>query len=288
MIYYYDELLFDNLIFSIDNVVLDFSITSLELQDLFEFNINMMSNSSKIFVRSWEGHGAGSFRKQCVFQLDDERSFWLGQGLIGNGTLLDRYRLDFNPNKLADDPNLRSIREFLVRNSRPILCRVTRFDLAIDIPVERDRCFLVKDRRMYIERRHGQEFTQYLGAKSSKVGRVKLYNKQIEAGLDYPLTRLELTLDPSKTFEEISFPLVYCIDAHSLARSGMKVTDTDRFILNALLQGYGTLNDLGRKTRAKMRNMLDSCVRKVEITPEGYAAILQKVRNYISVAGNRA
>ena len=281
MIYYYDELLFDNLIFSIDNVVLDFSITSLELQDLFEFNINMMSNSSKIFVRSWEGHGAGSFRKQCVFQLDDERSFWLGQGLIGNGTLLDRYRLDFNPNKLADDPNLRSIREFLVRNSRSVLCRVTRFDLAIDIPVEREKCFLVKDRRMYIERRHGKEYTQYLGSKSSKIGRVKLYNKTAEADLDYPLTRLELTLDPAKSFEKISFPLVYYLNTDAIAESDIKVSDTDRFILNALLQGYGTLNDLGRKTRAKMQSLLDSCVRKVEITPASYDEVLQQVRSYI-------
>jgi len=281
MIYYYDELLFDNIIFSIDNVVLDFSITSLELQELFEFNINMMSNSSKISVRSWEGHGAGSFRKQCVFQLDDERSFWLGQGLIGNGTLLDRYRLDFNPNKLADDPNLRSIREFLVRNSRSVLCRVTRFDLAIDIPVERTNCFLVKDRRMYIERRHGKEYTQYLGSKSSKVGRVKLYNKTAEADLDYPLTRLELTLDPAKSFEKISFPLVYYLNTDAIAESDIKVSDTDRFILNALLQGYGTLNDLGRKTRAKMQSLLDSCVRKVEITPASYDEVLQQVRSYI-------
>lgn len=280
MIFYYHELFSDDLILSIDNVVLDFSITSPELRDLLEFNINMTSNSSKIAVRSWEGYGAGSFRKQWVFQLDDGRSFWLGQGLIGNGVLLDRYRLDFNPNKMGDDPSLRSIREFLVRNSRPILCRVTRFDLAIDLPVERSKCFLVKDRRMYIERRHGKEYTQYLGSKSSKVGRVKLYNKRTEADLDYPLTRLELTLDPSKTFEEISFPEVYCLDSKVCAS---KVSDTDRFILNALLQGCGTLNDLGRKTKTKMRNLLDSCVRKVEITPESYAAILQKVLTYISV-----
>ena len=64
----------------------------------------------------------------------------------------------------------------------------------------RENCFLVKDRRMYIERRHGAEFTQYLGAKSSRVGRVKLYNKQAESNLDYPLTRLELTLDPQMPY----------------------------------------------------------------------------------------
>jgi len=154
--------------------------------------------------------------------------------------------------------------------------------LAIDIPVERTNCFLVKDRRMYIERRHGKEYTQYLGSKSSKVGRVKLYNKTAEADLDYPLTRLELTLDPAKSFEKISFPLVYYLNTDAIAESDIKVSDTDRFILNALLQGYGTLNDLGRKTRAKMQSLLDSCVRKVEITPASYDKVLQRVRCYIS------
>lgn len=278
MIFYYNKLTDNNLILSIDNVVLDFSIASPERRDLFDFKINMISKSKNISIRSWDGHGAGSFRKQYIFALPDGKSFWLGQGLIGNGVLLDRYRLEYNPNKLADDPNLLSIREFLIRNSRSSLCRVTRFDLAIDIPVEREKCFLIKDRRMYIERRHGKEFTQYLGSKSSTVGRVKLYNKQIEAGLDHPLTRLELTLDPAKSFDEISFPQVYYLNCKECS---VKVSDTDRFILNALLQGYGALTDLGRKTRTKMQFLLNNSVCKVEIAHTSYSKVLNLVNQYV-------
>ena len=128
--------------------------------------------------------------------------------------------------------------------------------MAIDIPVDRSRCFLVKDRRLYIERRHGVEYTQYLGSKSASVGRVKLYNKTAEAKLDYPLTRLELTLDPRIPYEKINFPTMYYLKSTCTVTNNIKMTDTERFILNALLQGYGTLNELGRKTRAKMEILM--------------------------------
>lgn len=84
--------------------------------------------------------------------------------------------------------------------------KTRRYDLAADIPVLRQDAFLVKDSRAYLERRHGREFTQYLGAKSSTVGRVKLYDKAAEAGLNYPLTRLEMTLDPATPYERVNFP----------------------------------------------------------------------------------
>ena len=165
-------------------------------------------------------------------------------------------------------------------NTREVLRHVNRFDLAIDLPVDRQRCFLIKDARMYIERRHGREFTQYLGAKSSCVGRVKLYNKQIESGLDYPLTRLELTLNPNEPYEEVRFPTVYIINTVA-SGDDVRVTETDRFILGALLQGYGSLNDLGRKTRAKMQKLMADYVEQVEIAAEDYAAIRDQLNTYL-------
>ena len=120
--------------------------------------------------------------------------------------MIDRYRLEFNPNKVSDNEVFKIIHKLLIKYCRKSLNHIARFDLAIDIPVDRSRCFLVKDRRLYIERKHGVEYTQYLGSKSASVGRVKLYNKTAEAKLDYPLTRLELTLDPETPYEKINFP----------------------------------------------------------------------------------
>ena len=283
MIYYHNSIIDNDFILSIDNVILDVSITQPDRIDLLYQMLTSMASNGKVSVQTWQGSGAGAFRNQTLIRLDAERSFWIGQGLIGSGTLLDRVRLDFNPNKAGEDPNFKIIREFLVRNSRANLCRIPRFDLAIDIPVARDKCFLVKDRRLYIERRHGEEYTQYLGSKSSKVGRVKLYNKALEAKLDYPLTRLELTLSPDTPFENINFPKVFCVDEACANYQNTRLTDTQRFIVNAVIQGFGTLNDLGRKTRAKIEGVLQEKLKTVSISEDSYNAILEQLGEYLKL-----
>lgn len=280
MINYYNPIYDGDLVLSVDNFVLDVSIPRAEIRDLLENIIQNIARGGKVSVLSWESRKPGTFRNQTAFKVDDDRSFWLGHGLIGSGTLVERYRLEANPNKVGNDPLFRLIREFLVRNSREGLCRIPRFDLAIDIPVDRGLCFLVKDRRLYIERRHGVEFTQYLGSKASNVGRVKLYNKTAEAKLDYPLTRLELTLDPGKSYEDMNFPKVYVIDQTAMAEDRVRLAETDQFILNAILQGCGKVTDLGRKMGGKIESILDSYLGIVEIAEDCYDKILDQIRTY--------
>lgn len=277
-------MIYNDLTISIDNIVLDVSIVRPELIELLEMMIQNIASGNKASVVSWESWKPGTFRRQVSVRIDDDRSFWLGIGLVGNGVLEDRCRLDFNPNKVANDANFQQIHQFLIRNSREVCRKIPRFDLAVDIPVERNRCFLVKDRRMYIERRHGSEFTQYLGSKSSTVGRVKLYNKAIEADLNYPLTRLELTLDPTQDYEKVNFPVVYYIDAAENVDEAVRVTDTERFILNALLQGYGSLDGLGRKTRKKIENVLKFYMKEVTIPKCTYGTMLEQLNHlYLNV-----
>jgi len=175
----------------------------------------------------------------------------------------------------------KEVHKLLITHARRPLSRIARFDLAIDIPIDRSKCFLVKDRRLYIERKHGIEFTQYLGAKSSSVGRVKLYNKTAEAKLDYPLTRLELTLNPAVPYDEVNFPIVYYIKPTPVTSAGVRITDTEKCIVNAVLQGSGALNDLGRKTRAKIETIMTDYVDKIIITPEVYAKVLEKLSGYL-------
>lgn len=284
MLFYNNPMIYNDLTISIDNIVLDVSIVRPELIELLELMIQNIASGSKATVVSWESRKPGTFRRQVSVRIDDDRSFWLGIGLVGNGVLEDRCRLDFNPNKVANDANFQMIHQFLIRNSREVYRKIPRFDLAIDIPVERNRCFLVKDRRMYIERRHGSEFTQYLGSKSSTVGRVKLYNKAIEADLNYPLTRLELTIDPTQDYEKVNFPVVYYIDSAENVDEVVRITDTERFILNALLQGYGSLDGLGRKTRKKIENVLKFYMKEVTIPKCTYGTMLEQLNDlYLNV-----
>lgn len=168
------------------------------LGDLLE----MLPIRYAVDVRRWENYKIGSYRINFIISFQNANSFWLGAGLNSVKTEWNRVRLEYNPNKCAAHISFLSVLSFLNKNTRPMHTVVKRFDLAIDVPTERENARLIKDGRAYSERRHGKEWTEYLGAKASHVGRVKLYNKRIEAGLSYPLTRLEVTLDPATPYEK--------------------------------------------------------------------------------------
>lgn len=265
---------------SVDNIVLDLYISAPAARTALMKLLDALPMRYAVEVTHWDSFRVGAFREQFTIAHQDGTSFWLGAALNGKKTEWGRVRLDFNPNKVAQHTAFQTLLLFLVKNTRPMHRIIKRFDLAIDIPVDRFDCFLVKDSRAYSERRHGQEWTQYLGAKSSTVGRVKLYNKTVEARLNYPLTRLELTLDPAVGYDEMAFPTVYAAFTAQISTDEFEATDTERFILGALLNGYGSLNMLGRKTRTKMERLLELYVQRVEISKSEYDAILSQLYRY--------
>ena len=60
------------------------------------------------------------------------------------------------------------------------LLKPVRFDLAIDLPVARDKVYLIKDKRVYEEYSYSAiNKTQHLGVRNN-YGRVKVYNKALE------------------------------------------------------------------------------------------------------------
>ena len=243
--------------------------------------LDKLSITHAVEVKYWNSFRPGSFREQFSICFQDGNSFWLGVVLNGRKPEWGRVRMDFNPNKVAGHEVFQLLLSFLVCNTRPLHRTVKRFDLAVDIPVLRPDVFLVKDNRAYIERRHGQEWTQYLGAKSSTVGRVKLYNKQVESNLGHPLTRLEITLDPITPYEQVKFPVVYYLDDLQLCfDETIKASDTERFILNAILQGCGTINQLGRKTREKIKILLDQYIKYIKIGSKEYYQIISQLNSY--------
>lgn len=270
----------DDITLSIDNVVLDLYISRPDARERLMLLMDELPIKYAVNVVYWNSFRPGTFREQFSIQMQDGSSFWLGAILNGKKPEWGRCRLDFNPNKVAHHDVFQKLLNFLLVNTRPMHRTIKRFDLAIDIPVERFSCFLVKDGRAYLERRHGQEYTQYLGAKASTVGRVKLYNKQVESNLPRPLTRLEITLDPATLYEDVSFPKVYFLNDLQMVFDEVKATDTERFILNALLQGYGSLHDLGRRTRDKMERLMSLYVKWIQITPQDYATLLGQLRTY--------
>lgn len=274
----------DGYTLSIDNIVVDFAVTP-KTMETFGTLLDGLPIKYAVQVTYWFSGKIGSFKHNFKIQMQDGTSYWVGC-VLNSRKPINRVRLDANPNKVAHHAAFEAVLQFLIRHTRLHRRTVKRFDLAVDIPAERSDVFLVKDNRAYLERRHGREFTQYLGAKSSTVGRTRLCNKQIEAKLGYPLTRLELTLNPEIPYGDVKFPTVYWIQTMETTIDELiSVTDTERFILGAILQGYGAVTDLGRKTRAKITRLLERYIKRVEISQQDYDAILHQLRGYITDQG---
>lgn len=269
----------DGTTLSIDNIVLDLYLSNRVHRDQLMRLLEQLPIRYEAEVSHWTSFRIGTYREQFSIKLEKGKSFWVGAGLNLAKTKWGAVRLEFNPNKVADIEVFQSVHGYLIRHTRPMHRKIRRYDLAVDIPQERQRVCLIKDARAYYERRHGQEWTQYLGPRSAH-GRVKLYNKGLEAKLASPLTRLELTLDPAIPYEEIRFPSVYYLDDMQMRMDELRATDTERFILNAILAGYGTTHQLGRKTRAKIERLMALYVKYVEIDERTYQQILDRLREY--------
>ena len=269
------------MILSIDNVVLDIYISAPKARDSLMDLLDKLPIQYAVDIQHWNSYRPGTYREQFSIKHQDGTSFWLGAVLNGTKPEWGKVRLDFNPNKVAGHTVFVKLLSFLLESTRPMHRTIKRYDLAVDIPVKRFDVFLVKDSRAYIERRHGQEWTQYLGAQSSHPGRVKLYNKTVEAKLDYPLTRLEITIDPTTSFDDLPWPAVYYLHTLQMNMDDFKATETERFILNAILQGCGTLNQLGRKTREKIQSLMTRYVSYVQLSPGDYSKIINQLYSYI-------
>lgn len=168
---------------SIDMVTIDYSISSSAARDELAKILDNLPLLYAVEVRHWSSLRIGTFRENFVLKFQDQTSFWLGVGLNAHKPLWGRSRIEFNPNKVANHKVFLELLGWFNIHSLRMNSIIKRFDLAIDIPFGRQSVRLLKDRRVYTERRHGQEWTEYLG-KSSTVGRVKLYNKTVEAGLN--------------------------------------------------------------------------------------------------------
>ena len=264
----------DGFTISIDKAVIDYKLNGpTALDDLAKF-LDMLPIRMAVDTKTWSNFHWASFHENFTIRFKDRNSFWLGVGLNNAQNERSRVRLEFNPNKCAHHAAFLAVLAFLNGNSRPMHTIIKRFDLAIDIPMERENTKLLKDGRVYSERRHGREWTEYLGSKSSTVGRCKLYNKQVEADLPYPLTRLEVTLDPATPFDALPWPKAYFIQQQQIDMVELSITDTERYILSALLAGFGSTKELCRKTREKMDTLMAHYVHTITLTQQNYEEII--------------
>lgn len=267
---------------SVDKVAVDYMMNGPDALTALGRLLNHLPIRYAIKTKSWESFKIGSFRQNYTITFQNGNSFWLGVALNSTKTEWNRARLEVNPNKCGTHASFLAVLAFLNFNARPMHTTIKRYDLAVDIPVERENARLIKDGRVYSERRHGKEWTEYLGAQASHIGRVKLYNKQVEAGLSYPLSRLEVTLDPATPFEKLPWPQAYYIERQQIGIEEVSITDTERYILSALLAGFGSTKDLCRKTREKMDKLMAHYVKPIHISKQDYQLLLSNLRFFLS------
>lgn len=136
------------------------------------------------------------FTYRNMFTVEYEKGATMTVGLVWNGTNAQddmvKGFIEVNPNKCFIKPQC--LYDVYYTLDKCVGYKISRWDLAIDIPIDRMSVVLGKDQRKYeLTCKSKEDRTEYLGCRN-EIGRVKVYNKTLESNLDYTLTRCELTM----------------------------------------------------------------------------------------------
>lgn len=235
-------------------------------------------------------NGIGQYRFMWAWRYDDptkegkKTSIALGYCHIeGTGkTNEGAGYLEYNPNKLHEQGAA------LIRylQGHGVELEPVRYDLAIDYPVARDTVRMVKDGRNY-EAYISDALTEYLGVRNAP-GHVKVYDKQREAGLDDPLTRVELTVDATWSAEKImeQLPTVF-----SYAGNGFEGFRGITKAFALAVQAHMDKGDVAEpwlrlidpKTKAKIRAAFKSQA-AVEYSQDCVEGIVDRIAKWVQTA----
>lgn len=231
-------------------------------------------------AKQWIGKSPGSMHYNYTITLQSGHSYFLGVGVTGTApnSVTETVKVEFNPAKVGGDSQFLFVYKRLLSGCRYL--DFGRFDVAIDIPVARDKFILVKDKRKYVQLCNSNvDKTEYLGRRSQH-GQVKLYNKGLESGLSYDLTRLEITMDyKCCSFSEFCrvFPDVMYFDSAEIPED---VTGTDKVLLIACMEHPELLMDISKRKRKKIQQLLGEAAVKVNASELDYKTILQEILDY--------
>lgn len=187
---------------------------------------------------------------------DQNFSFALGLNLNGSNDDKDKGFIEFNPNKLS---HLDKFVEILGNIwSLTLFRELVRYDLAIDIPLDRKDVKLIRDKgknyQLFVKT---DGITEYLGVRSHS-GFVKVYDKSKEASLDYPLTRVEITLDKKADYIK-AFPKIWLYDTQYHMLLDDSLSDTQKTLIKCLRQCENPnwfLGDLAYRVKKKIEPYL--------------------------------
>ena len=297
---YYRPIIIDNyLIMSCDMMRIKFNMSDSGLQNFNKY-INLLEvKNGNLLIRKYYNISPFKYRNLLAIQdTNTKHSFSLGLVYNDLNKNTNDCFIGFNPNKCINETNTGLAQPFLdfIKQYGSHI-ELVRYDLAIDIPIEREFVSLDKDMRKYtklwvtdVEANYSQivsdmekkqihykidvkskslsNSTEYLGQRN-KSGFVKLYNKQIESDLDKPTTRLEITLD-SISYDKFIQVLPNISIYKNVSQADLNsLNDTEKVLLKLLQQNSNCdlyLKQLGRKMQDKLKKILyanDSILDKI-------------------------
>jgi len=238
---------------------------------------------SRAEIKHWNSNSVGGFKENFTLALDGGNSFYFAAypNWIRSTDWANVARLEFNPAKVGNSIQFRYLHAYLLARSKKVQAR--RFDVAIDLPLDRRDVFLHKDRRQYRTIQNSAlDKTEYLGQRSQH-GQVKVYNKKIESKLDYDLTRVEITVDfENNSYDEFVrlFPDVTYVDTGQMILEDLVLEGTEKVVLMACLEHPEYLKMLGRYMRKKIERALESHVLRLQPSYKEYMSIVSRCTAY--------
>lgn len=207
-------------------------------------------------------YGFKDYRHNWYFKTK-EGSFWLGYNHNAEEQKKARHSivLEYNPNKLQDNELLNKVlKKFYDKGMN---FEVISADVAVDlygVDMELDVYWDKLSKKNYKEFRKGGSTTIYMGTGAN---RVKVYNKAKEQGLkdDMKWTRYEVSMSvKTPVFELIEFeykvnlPEIYVIKQFEY---DFNLSKTDWCLLQGVVNGCYSIDQMGRGKREKIRTALD-------------------------------
>lgn len=301
MLRYYNQIVSSGVTYSIDKLIIKGSfnkMVSLEtfpgeymhVPFLYEFQQLLFRNEDFCISQHYDGSGWMKYKDSWKVDFGNDSVAYFAFGLNGyNGSDLTRWKIEFNPNKTLPNTLMDTLLFYCVSNSSSPY--VSEFDIAVDVPAPREDFFLLKDNRKYqLVMNSLSDKTEYLGNRH-EMGYCKLYNKQMESNLDFPLTRFELTVSVDNSDSVLSFsdvlrrvPEIYYFTSMQLTHDEMVLTGTDRILLEYALQNPLVLSMFGKSARRKrdrLKDLMGCHMKRLEVNKEILLRLYNWVMNYV-------
>ena len=254
----------DNVIYSCDMIRLKFYLREgmSDVINIYELDyfLHILFNFDSSY---WHSFAVSSYRYLYTFTKDEcVISLGLFHNSKDNGTGYHPCFIEFNPNK-AYMPAVAYIFDFLSENvnyyvdlKKSTFFELVRWDLAIDIPIQRGYVKLLKSgKRKYTRVEEAGALTEYLGKRGSN-GFVKVYDKTKESDLYYDLTRVEITNDSYV----LSLPDVYLVQYQTSLDFDFDLNSTDKVLVELIRRQEDCedywLRQLGRNKREKLKRYI--------------------------------